>query len=194
VSEMSEERTVGDWVCNNTCVEGSSQGDIPCKYRMDQMQRTIQSLTVRLGEARDALESCRDTMCFGSRDWSLNSRDAWLYGLIVGWSNKDDPDDPDADAMSELVEKHGWSPEAVARLKRLHASLSRTPSDALARYKALEGIKEPARLLAQGLADCVIEEMREVWGNTNANLIKLRRDAVKQALRQLREVPHDTTD
>ena len=46
------------------------------------------------------------------RDWSLNPRDAWLWGIVVGWKDA---------AMQEVSEKHGWPEETVDRLKRLRA-------------------------------------------------------------------------
>jgi hypothetical protein len=57
---------------------------------------------------------------FTSRDMGANRRDAWLYGIVMGWSDYDDPDAPEESAMQELALKHSWSPEVVARLKRLH--------------------------------------------------------------------------
>jgi hypothetical protein len=69
----------------------------------------------------DAIESARTVMTFSSRDWSANHRDAWLYGIIVGW---------DDDAISEVARKHGWPPDEIRRLKALHAALSECADDA----------------------------------------------------------------
>lgn len=49
------------------------------------------------------------------RDWSSNHRDAWIYGIVLGWSNE---------AYLELKEKHGWSDETIERLKKLHTEFS----------------------------------------------------------------------
>jgi hypothetical protein len=56
--------------------------------------------------------SLHDLLVFNVRDWGQDSADAWLYGVIVGW---------DGPAMKELAEKHRWSSETVARLRRLRA-------------------------------------------------------------------------
>lgn len=64
----------------------------------------------------NALESIENVLAFSSRDWSVDKRDAWLWGIVYGW---DDPDSPDA--MEEVVALHGWTPEEVARLRGLHA-------------------------------------------------------------------------
>jgi adenylate cyclase len=58
----------------------------------------------------DAVERC---LAFHVRDWSTESRDAWLYGVVCGWN---------AAAMRELVEAHGWTPDQVKRLKQQHAA------------------------------------------------------------------------
>lgn len=36
------------------------------------------------------------------RDWSANERDAWLYGIMVGWGDG---------ALKEIAEDFGWSDE-----------------------------------------------------------------------------------
>ena len=56
---------------------------------------------------KESLNSC---LVFHSRDWAANKRDAWLYGIIVGWNDE---------CLAELKEQHGWNDEAVERLKRL---------------------------------------------------------------------------
>ena len=57
------------------------------------------------------LKSLKGIIAFDSKDWGTNARDAWIYGIVLGW------DEP---AIKELADKHGWSPMAVDRLKRLH--------------------------------------------------------------------------
>lgn len=68
------------------------------------------------------LESLAITVATDSRDWGQNKRDAWIYGIVCGWSNNDDPDAPGEDAMGELARRFSWSDEDVARLKRLRAT------------------------------------------------------------------------
>lgn len=62
--------------------------------------------------------SMHDMMNFSSKDWALEKEDAWLYGIVVGW-DADDPDDPDdSSCMLELQRHHGWSDEAIVKLRR----------------------------------------------------------------------------
>lgn len=53
-------------------------------------------------------------MTSSSRDWSLNHRDAWAYGIILGWNDG---------ALAELAVRHRWSDEEVTRLKKLNAAI-----------------------------------------------------------------------
>jgi hypothetical protein len=58
-------------------------------------------------------------MATDSRDWSLDKRDAWLWGIVLGWTNE--PGEPvDEDPMADVARKHGWSSETVTRLRDLH--------------------------------------------------------------------------
>jgi hypothetical protein len=34
---------------------------------------------------KDPLTSLKQTLAFDPRDWSINKRDAWLWGIINGW-------------------------------------------------------------------------------------------------------------
>jgi len=64
-----------------------------------------------LAAVREALDSAHTTMCADARDWSTDRRDAWLYGLVVGW---------DGPAMREVSKRHRLDAE---RLSRLHAAV-----------------------------------------------------------------------
>lgn len=57
------------------------------------------------------VESIATAIAFSARDWGANHRDAWVYGIAVGWG----------DALAEVAEKHGWGFSTVLRLQRLHA-------------------------------------------------------------------------
>lgn len=70
----------------------------------------------------EALDSVYECMVFDSRDWAACRRDAWLWGVLVGW-DPDEPGDTD-DAMAELAAKHHWTAENVARLRTLHAAVA----------------------------------------------------------------------
>lgn len=61
-----------------------------------------------------ALDSAHNTIVFGVRDWGMNRRDAWLWGIFVGWDDA---------AMTEVSSRHGWGPEVVSRLRGLRAAI-----------------------------------------------------------------------
>ena len=63
-------------------------------------------------EPENPLQSVRDTICLDSKDYSLNHRDAWLYGITAGWG----------DCLDSIAQQHNWSADTVARLKRLNAA------------------------------------------------------------------------
>ena len=67
----------------------------------------------------DAGESLRVAMVTDSRDWSIDKRDAWLYGIIVGWKSEEGKEEGE-DPLAELALKHNWTPETIDRLKMLH--------------------------------------------------------------------------
>lgn len=67
----------------------------------------------------DPFKSLHDTIVFSSADWGAASDMAWIYGIVVGWS---DEEDEEGSALLELSERFGWSPYAVRRLQRLHAA------------------------------------------------------------------------
>lgn len=73
-----------------------------------------------MNDLSDALESAHATMVFDSRDWAAKKRDAWLYGLLVGW---------DGPAMRELQAKFGWSDDDVRRLRRLRRAIKGAKSE-----------------------------------------------------------------
>lgn len=64
------------------------------------------------------LDALSQTLCFASNDWGASRAEAWIYGIVVGWDNEDDP--ADTAAMDELAGKYRWSPEQVERLRTLH--------------------------------------------------------------------------
>lgn len=57
------------------------------------------------------IESMRCCLAFSPRDFSTNGRDAWIYGILLGW---------DDEALAELKAKFHWDDEQVDRLKTLH--------------------------------------------------------------------------
>lgn len=72
---------------------------------------------------RAALQSITSAIVFHAGDWGLWPREAWIYGIAVGWECEDDHEHDDicggSDALTDMAEKHGWSAEAVTRLRAL---------------------------------------------------------------------------
>lgn len=58
-------------------------------------------------EGENPFDSLHAALTTHSRDWSKNDRDAWVWGIIVGWGN---------DSLEEIAAMHQWSDEDVARL------------------------------------------------------------------------------
>jgi hypothetical protein len=82
----------------------------------------------KLERVHDAVDSVRRAMVYDPRDWSQYKRDAWTYGVIVGWTCEDQHDHDDIcgadDALNQVVRQHGWLPEDVARLKTYRAAIA----------------------------------------------------------------------
>jgi hypothetical protein len=76
---------------------------------------------------REALSRCGSMMATDPRDWAVEHRDAWLYGLFCGWDCEDDHthDDVcgDGAAMREIAARHGWADETVARLRAYRTAI-----------------------------------------------------------------------
>lgn len=60
------------------------------------------------------LDEARAAMAFHPRDWAADHRDAWAWGIVVGWGD---------DGLAEVAAKHGWPDEKVARLRALHEAM-----------------------------------------------------------------------
>jgi hypothetical protein len=58
----------------------------------------------------DFKESLNSCLVHHVRDWAANKRDAWIWGIIVGW---------DDESMPDFKRDFGWDDEAIARLGRL---------------------------------------------------------------------------
>jgi hypothetical protein len=59
----------------------------------------------------ESLQSIANVMTTDPRDWSIDRRDAWLYGIVVGWG----------DALPEVANRHNWDEKTIERLQRLHS-------------------------------------------------------------------------
>lgn len=51
------------------------------------------------------------TIANDPRDWAKCKRDAWIYGIIVGW---------DEESLQQIKEQHKWSQRDADRLSLLH--------------------------------------------------------------------------
>lgn len=84
-------------------------------------------------DLREALFSLGNTLSGDARDFAVDHRDAWVYGVVLGWECEDHaPTDhcdtcgtPDRDPLADLAERHGWDANTVARLKRYRAAVVR---------------------------------------------------------------------
>jgi hypothetical protein len=64
-------------------------------------------------DTENPLESVERALAFATKDWSADRRDAWIYGIALGW---------DDESMAEMAARHNWNADAVSRLRQLHAA------------------------------------------------------------------------
>lgn len=69
-------------------------------------------------ELREVLESLAAALVTSSKDLSLDHRDAWIYGILLGWG----------DSFESVAEKHRWDSKTRARLKRQRGIIERVLS------------------------------------------------------------------
>lgn len=74
-------------------------------------------------------ESLHTCMVFAPNDWSESKREAWIYGIVVGWGR----------ALDDVAKKHRWAPEDVNRLKIMHQKFAHTRLRNNRRRKEKEG-------------------------------------------------------
>ncbi len=68
----------------------------------------------------NAFKSIQSAMMFHvDVDWNRHHREAWIYGIVLGWD----------DSLQVVAKKHGWSDKEVARLKRLHEQFRATAGE-----------------------------------------------------------------
>ena len=66
-------------------------------------------------ELKEALSSASAALIFSSRDQSLDHRDAWVYGILVGWD----------EALLEVSTKFGWDDGTIERLKSYRTTVEK---------------------------------------------------------------------
>lgn len=59
----------------------------------------------------NCLSSIERSMAFDVRDWSEDSRSAWIYGIVLGW---------DDESYEELAPKFHWTEQNIERNKKYH--------------------------------------------------------------------------
>ena len=65
-----------------------------------------------LAEVLDSLAAALST---NPGDQSIDHRDAWIFGILLGWD----------EALDGVASRHRWDEETVARLKRYRAIIER---------------------------------------------------------------------
>jgi hypothetical protein len=60
----------------------------------------------------DVADSLGTVMATDPRDWSLSSRDAWVYAIILGW---------DDHSLNEVAKRHNWDSSTKKRLREMRA-------------------------------------------------------------------------
>lgn len=75
------------------------------------------------------LQSLEDVVSLDSRDWSFNRKDAWIYGIVVGWENNDPLEGESTDdALDSVCEKFSFD---KGRLKMLRKEYLRIKESSL---------------------------------------------------------------
>lgn len=69
---------------------------------------------------KEALNSLRRIIAFDSKDYAQCSRDAWIYGIVLGW---------DARSIKELKAKFSWSDDTIARLRKYRKAVKEIQGD-----------------------------------------------------------------
>lgn len=119
--------------------------------------------STRLAENwRDSIESC---MTFSSRDWSLNHRDAWIYGILFGYR---------PEALAEIKERHNWDDKTVARLLKLHRQYKEEKAQAASSAETMHELK--VKTIAStivSLADTMDQKRNQSLTSTDLRKIAL---------------------
>lgn len=63
-----------------------------------------------MNKTLNPFESLEQCIAFSSRDWVIDKRDRWIYGIVFGWEDCDD----------DLHDNYDMSWDEITRLKKLH--------------------------------------------------------------------------
>ena len=74
----------------------------------------------------NAFDSLINTIIFDPRDWSLNPKDLWIYGIIVGWGDE---------CFKEFEQRFDWwEKEDSEKLKLMHENFCKMAKENNAKY------------------------------------------------------------
>lgn len=76
----------------------------------------LETYNLNATPAQIALWSLHNSMTTDARDWAADRKDAWHYGLIVGWG----------DALDSVGNRHRWAVSTRTRLAALHLAIAGT--------------------------------------------------------------------
>lgn len=134
----------------------------------------------------DPFESAHDTICLHARDWAADSRDAWLWGIIVGWE-----DGEDESALLDVAAKHGWPAAEVDRLRDLRASFREAHSEWLAKaIRSMFGGMPALPSVREAMRDAGVPGWEPGSGVSSADAIRWlaqQRDDLARKLAETRE-------
>ena len=81
-----------------------------------------------LESVAEALKLCGNLVACHSRDWSEQSSDALLWGVLCGWEGEEDHVHDDlcggSGALDQVADRFQWTPERIDQVKRLRAAVA----------------------------------------------------------------------
>ena len=80
------------------------------EYEVNERAALRKQITPTVEAEMNPLQSIFDTLSTMPRDMAEYKRDAWVYGIVVGWNS----------SFKEVADKHNWSPKDRLRLDTLH--------------------------------------------------------------------------
>jgi hypothetical protein len=118
------ERADGWWAKADAAVAAKERVDVLVTQRerlleaahrhIDEFRERAERAEAEVSRLRGLLDHARRMMARSPLDWSVDHRDAWLWGVVVGWDDA---------SIAELAPKHGWSEENVATLRAARETL-----------------------------------------------------------------------
>ena len=87
-------------------------GDL--RREVEAQQRATSIASESASEVSGALSLIESAVTLSPRDWSLDARDAIIYGVAVGWG----------DALRDIIRRHSWDYRASDAVYNGHAALA----------------------------------------------------------------------